>query len=81
MQMRRRRQGGIYLTQHICDEDTVELGLFERFGQLNPVLSAVKAPRLIVRVPPEPRGLMSAACQLDFPSSAPEPLLAERGGV
>jgi hypothetical protein len=31
------------LTQHIGNEDPVELGLFEKFGQLCPVLYLIEA--------------------------------------
>ena len=30
------------LTQHVCDEDTVEFGRLQQFGKLDPVLNIVK---------------------------------------
>lgn len=39
-------------TQHISDEDAVELGRLERFGQLNPVLYVVESPGLVVGMLP-----------------------------
>ena len=43
---------GRHLTQDIGNEDAVELGLFEKLGQLSPVLNLGEARGLVVGMSP-----------------------------
>lgn len=40
----------------------MEFGLLQQFGESDPVVYVVEAPRLVCRVSPEAWGLMTTAC-------------------
>lgn len=48
-------------TEDISYEDAVEIGLLEHLCKLNPVIYVGKPPRLVVRMSPETRRLVSTA--------------------
>jgi hypothetical protein len=54
----------VVAAEDICDEDAVELGGFELFGEVGPVFEGVEVGGLIVGVPPEAGGLVARALGL-----------------
>lgn len=50
------------LTKHIGDEDPVKFGFLQGLRQLNPVLDVIEAPRFVLWVAPQTRGLVATAC-------------------
>lgn len=52
--------------EHVCNEDTMELRFLKHFGEINPMIHVVEVGRMVVRMSPETRRLMSAACILSI---------------
>lgn len=51
------------LTQNVRNEYSMDFGLFQKLGQLNPMLNVVEVGRLVVWMSPQTGRLVTAACR------------------
>ena len=51
----------VVAAEDVCDEDSVEFGLFELLGEVDPVFDGVEVGGSIVGVLPEAGGLVAGA--------------------